>query len=93
MSGGSLDYFYNRLEEHIGDFNDKELDDLVKDLAKLFHDREWYLSSDIGEGQWNEARDKFKQKWFSEGAREERIEQYLEEVKQELLNSFGGPRR
>ena len=89
MSGGSLDYFYNRLEEHIGDFNDKELDDLVKDLAKLFHDREWYLSCDYGEDQWNEARDKFKQKWFSEGARGERIEQYLEEVKQELLHSFG----
>lgn len=88
MSGGSLDYFYNRLEEHIGDFNDKELDELVKDLAKLFHDREWYLSCDYGEGNWNEARDNFKQKWFSEGARAERIEKYLEEVKQELLRSF-----
>lgn len=89
MSGGSLDYFYSRLEEHIGDFKDKELDDLVKDLAQLFHDREWYLSSDIGEGEWDEARDNFKKKWFAEGARQERIEQYLEEVKQEVLQSFG----
>ena len=76
MSGGSLDYFYNRLEEHVGDFNDKELDELVEDLAKLFHDREWYLSCDYGQGQWNESRDKFKEKWFSEGAREERINKY-----------------
>lgn len=92
MSGGSLDYFYCRLQEHIGDFKDKELDDLVNDLAQLFHDREWYLSSDYGEGEWNEARDKFKQKWFGEGARAERIEKYLDEVKTELLRSFGTER-
>lgn len=89
MSGGSLDYFYDRLEEHIGDFNDKELDELVKDLAQLFHDREWYLSGDYCEGNWNEARDNFKQKWFGQGARQERIEKYLKEVTQELLRSFG----
>ena len=93
MSGGSLDYFYCRLQEHVGDFKDKELDDLVKDLADLFYKREWYLSSDIGEGEWNEARDEFKQKWFGEDARAERIEKYLEEVKQELLNSFSVDKR
>ena len=89
MSGGSLDYFYCQLQEHIGDFKDKELDDLVKDLAELFHDREWYLSCDIGEGEWNEARDKFKAKWFTDGSRQERVEQYLDEIKQEILQSFG----
>ena len=91
MSGGSLDYFYCQLQDHVGDFKDKELDDLVNDLAELFHDREWYLSGDYGEGEWNEARDKFKKKWFSEGARAERIEKYLDEVKVELLQSFGVP--
>lgn len=89
MSGGSLDYFYYRLEEHVGDFKDKELDDLVKDLAQLFHDREWYLSGDTGEGNWNEARDKFKEKWFTPLGREERIEQYLDELKKEVMQSFG----
>ena len=76
MSGGSLGYFYNDLESHIGDFGDKELDELVKDLAKLFHDREWYLSSDTGEGAWNESRDRFKEKWFTAYGRQERIEKY-----------------
>ena len=66
MSGGSLDYFYSQLQEHIGDFKDKELDELVEDLAKLFHDREWYLSGDYCEGTWNEARDNFKKKWFTD---------------------------
>ena len=89
MSGGSLNYFYSYLEEHIGDFGDKELDDLIKDLVKLFHDREWFLSSDTNEGTWNEARDTFKEKWFSAHGRQKRIEKYLEEVKEEVFKSFG----
>lgn len=89
MSGGSLNYFYAELQDHVGDFGDKELDELVSDLAELFHDREWYLSSDTGVGQWNEARDAFKAKWFKEGARQERIEKYLGEFCDEVRKSFG----
>ena len=79
MSGGSLNYFYSQLEDHDQDFDDKELNDLVTDLAELFHDREWYLSGDYGIGNWREAKEKFKKKWFSETGREERIRQYLQE--------------
>ena len=89
MSGGYLNYFYNDLESHVGDFQDRELDDLVKDLVKLFHDREWYLSSDYGEGSWVESRDAFKKKWFAENARQERVEKYLEDMKTEVLKSLG----
>lgn len=89
MSGGSLNYFYSDLEDHVGDFGDKELDELVSDLAVLFKDREWYLSSDTGVGQWNEARDAFKAKWFRDGARHERIEKYLAEFFDEIRKSFG----
>lgn len=89
MSGGSLDYFYCTLQEHVGDFGDKELDELVKDLAELFHDREWYLSSDTGVGDWNEARDAFKAKWFTEHGRQERIEKYLAEFVDEVRQTFG----
>lgn len=89
MSGGSLGYFYGILEDHVGDFGDRELDDLVKDLAELFHDREWYLSADTGIGSWNEARDEFKEKWFTELGRTERIERYLEELSDEVRTSFG----
>lgn len=89
MSGGSLDYFYSSLEDHVGDFGDMELDELVKDLAKLFHDREWFLSSDTCEGSWVEARDTFKKKWFSEHGRQERIEKYLDDVRNQVLSSFG----
>lgn len=89
MSGGSLDYFYTQLEDHIGDFKDKELDELVEDLAMLFHSREWYLSGDIGEGGWNEARDNFKKKWFTDIGRQERITKYLDDTRNEVLQSFG----
>lgn len=89
MSGGSLDYFYCQLREHVGDFGDRELDELVDDLADLFHDREWYLSGDYGKGDWNEARDKFKQKWFTDVGRQQRMEKAFDEAKAELLQSFG----
>ena len=89
MSGGSLNYFYSYLEEHEKDFGDKELNELVHDLAKLFHDREWYLSLDTCEGAWNEERDKFKEKWFTEHGRQERIEKYLTEIADEVRGMFG----
>lgn len=89
MSGGSLDYFYCQLQEHVGDFGDKELDELVKDLAQLFHDREWYLSADTCRGDWVEARDAFKAKWFTGNCRQERIEAYLEDIKAEVFDAFG----
>ena len=89
MSGGSLDYFYCQLQDHIGDFGDKELDELVKDLAELFHDREWYLSADYGIGDWNQARDNFKKKWFTKEGRKARIDKYLSDFTEEIRKSFG----
>ena len=89
MSGGSLNYFYTYLEGHVGDLGDKELDDLVGDLAELFRQREWYLSADTGIGDWKEARDAFKEKWFTKHGREERIEHYLKEITDEIRDSFG----
>ena len=93
MSGGSLDYFCYTLEDHVNDLGDKELNDLVKDLSKLFHDREWFLSGDTCEGTWNEARDAFKAKWFAEHGRQERIEKYLAEFEDEVRKTFGMSKR
>ena len=89
MSGGSLDYFCFTLQDHVGDFGDKELDELVKDLAVLFREREWNLSDDTCEGDWNEARDKFKAKWFTDAGRQDRIEKYLADFSNEVKRSFG----
>ena len=89
MSGGRLNYFYGALEEHANDLGDIELNDLVMDLSRLFHDREWYLSGDTCEGTWNEAADQFKKKWFTEAGRKERIEKYLDDVKEKVMASLG----
>jgi hypothetical protein len=89
MSGGSLNYFYSDVNEHVGDFEDRELDDLVKDLSQLFHDREWFLSGDTCEGNWNDARDAFKKKWFTPQGRQDRIEKYLSDISEEVRKSFG----
>ena len=93
MSGGSLNYFYCVLQDHDKDFSDKELNDLVSDLAELFHDREWFLSGDTGEGSWNEARDAFKDKWFTRHGRQERIEKYIAEFTDEIRKTFGISKR
>lgn len=89
MSGGSLDYFYSEIDNHVGDLGDKELDDLVKDIGKLFYEREWYLSGDTNEGKWREARDAFKKKWFTEDGTKDRIDQYLQSIINEIRDSFG----
>ena len=89
MSGGRLDYFYSQVEEHVGDMGDKELNNLVDDLAKLFHAREWYLSGDTGEGEWRKERDAFKKRWFTPHGRQERIEEYLKEFSREIREELG----
>ena len=64
MSGGSMDYFYSRLDEYTNVLGDNELNDLVKDLVKVFHDKEWADSADISHGEYNKTVAEFKSKWF-----------------------------
>lgn len=89
MSGGSLNYFFTQLEDHVGVFGDKELDDLISDLAGLFKDREWYLSSDIGPGEWRESKERFKKKWFTREGTQERLEKYLSDLIAEAREILG----
>lgn len=84
MSGGSLNYFYSNLEEYEDVLGDRELNDLVKDLVKVFHDREWYDSGDISKGEYNETVKKFKEKWFTESGKDIRYRTYIDEAVEEL---------
>lgn len=92
MSGGSMDYLCYKVEEAANAMGDRELTELVKDVAELLHDREWYISGDYGEDTWEESVRKFKQKWFDK-PREKRlkalIEQMFDETKQECMNMIG----
>ncbi len=93
MSGGSHNYIcYQIAEELVGHMEDKELDELMKDIATLAHDLEWYHSADTNRDDYRESVRKFKEKWFKQ-SREERLRKYIEEAIQEtkdgLLSMIG----
>lgn len=94
MSGGSHNYIYCRIENDlVGQMEDRELDDLMKDIVTLAHDLEWYHSADTSRDDYRKSVRKFKDKWFKQ-SREERLKKYIEEsiqeIKEELLNMIGG---
>lgn len=93
MSGGSHGYICYRIEEQlVGKMNDRELDDLMKDIVELAHDLEWYDSSDIGRDSYFATVRKFKEKWFG-GDREERLKGYVDSavdnLREELYSLIG----
>lgn len=87
MSGGSMNYFYCRLEEYTASLGDVELNELVKDLVDVFHDREWFLSGDISEGEYNKTVLKFKEKWFGR-PQEERVKAVVDAKIEEILRTL-----
>ena len=94
MSGGSHNYIYCRIENDlVGQMEDKELNDLMKDIATLARHLEWYHSNDTSRNDYRETVRKFKDKWFKQ-SREERLKKYIEEslqkTREELLNMIGG---
>jgi hypothetical protein len=59
---------------------DAELDELMKDIADLLHDCEWWHSSDICEETYRESVAKFKSKWFGKSAnRSQRLEKLIDD--------------
>ena len=88
MSGGSMNYFCYTLEEHENRLGDRELNDLVHDLVKVFHDKEWADSGDICDGAYNKTVMEFKQKWFTNDGRNERHDKYIKEAVEGLRNDL-----
>ena len=76
MSGGQMDYVCFKIEECIDYVDDKEIKDLIQDLANLMHDLEWYLSGDYGKSDYEKTLFKFKDKWFGEN-RNKRLKGYI----------------
>ena len=63
--------------------HDKELDDLMKDVAELAHDLEWADSSDISIEKYYDTIKQFKQKWFK-ADRETRLKGFIDDAIKEL---------
>ena len=84
MSGGSMNYFYSTLEQYEDALEDRELNELIHDLVKVFHDKEWYDSADIGEGSYNLTVKSFKDKWFTEVGQNRRYSEYIDTAVRDL---------
>ena len=80
MSGGSMNYACYTIEEQARYLEDRELIDIAKDFAKLFHDAEWWHSSDIGEKDYRETVKWFKGKWLRNGNVDERLRSYIDQI-------------
>ena len=80
MSGGSMNYACYTIEEQARYLEDRELIDIAKDMAKLFHDAEWWHSSDIDEKDYRETVKWFKDKWLRNGNVDERLRGYINQI-------------
>ena len=76
MSGGSMNYAYHHLNDMADYVSDKEIKDLINDLAELMHDLEWWQSGDYSAATYYETLGKFKSKWFGD-TRNERLKEYI----------------
>lgn len=79
MSGGYLDYICFKLENITDRIDDKEIKELIKDLADLLHDYEWWQSGDYGSDSYDKKLKEFKVKWFGDN-RNERLKDYLNTI-------------
>lgn len=84
MSGGSMDYFFGRMEEMTPLIPDLEIRALWKDLCTLMHDIEWYTSGDYGDETYRKAVMRFKKKWFN-ASRSDILKQALIETFDKIL--------
>lgn len=83
MSGGCMDYLCFKMQDACERIEDKEIKDLMKDLAELMHDLEWWQDGDYSSSDYYETLDKFKAKWFGD-RRNERLKEYLNNTLDEM---------
>ena len=64
MSGGAFNYCYSSVADAARYAHDPEIRALLKDLADLLYEEEWYHSGDTGKEDYENALRDFKKKWF-----------------------------
>lgn len=73
---------------------DPELDELIKDLAEVLHDLEWWQSGDTVEEDYRRTVRSFKAKWFVTDTRTRNLERIInekaEKMRAELFEMIGG---
>lgn len=102
MSGGRFNYIDGNLKSEIfgwhcdGEpipnvFEDREVSELVYDVLNLIHVFDYYDSGDTCKDTYLKKKAEFKKKWLNNrGVRVKCIvDQAIEEVKQELYETYG----
>ena len=69
-----------RIARNMNPMHDRELSELMADVACLLHGLEWFDSCDIGEETYKECVNKFKAMWFKR-TEKDRLNSYLEDLK------------
>ena len=64
MSGGSHDYLYAKILNTVDNMYDEDMDEIIKDIAKVLKELEWWQSSDTSESDYRSAVNEFKSKWL-----------------------------
>ena len=90
MSGGSFDYKFREIENtYVGHMHDRELNEMIQDLADLLHDLEWYISGDYDEDTYVQSIKIFKQKWLGGTTnRTKRLKEIIEESCDDLRSDL-----
>lgn len=69
-----------RIVRILNPMDDREVSELLYDIACLLHSAEWYKSCDIGEETYRKHLKQFKAKWFNRNDAD-RIEGYKNDLK------------
>lgn len=77
MSDGIMDSVWSYIERASEQARDAEIKDLLKDLAKVLHNEEWYYN-DCSKEKYLETLCQFKEKWFKD-SRSERLREYVDD--------------
>lgn len=83
---------YCRLARNLNPMEDRDVSELLYDMACLLHSCEWYKSGDICEESYKKGLQKFKNKWFKRTSKD-RLKAYKDDLKayyEELVAEFGG---
>jgi len=73
VSGGKLDYLYFKMEDAAGMIyqeyspEEEQLSFLLKDLAKVLHDYDWWQSGDVNKKEFLRSYREFKKTWLKGG--------------------------
>ena len=91
MSGGAYEYKYYVLSEYYeGKMYDTELNGMIKDLANLLYELEWWRSGDTSEKDYRDCVHDFKSKWMHQSEEDVRdkyiaaLQEKCDELKEEL---------